>query len=141
MAMVKEVTDQLSNGNFSLLKREDVPRGSTILPCVWQMKRKRDIQTRKIKKHKARLNVDGSRMKKGIHYDKVYAPVAGWASIRMLLILVAINGWHTKQIDYVQAFPQAPVEKDLYMKVPTGFKVQEGNNKDYCLQLHKNVYG
>ena len=140
-AMVKEVTDQLSNGNFSLIKIEEVPRGSTILPCVWQMKRKRDIQTRQIKKYKARLNVDGSRMKKGIHYDRVYSPVAGWASIRMLLILVAINNWHTMQIDYVQAFPQAPVEKDLYMKVPAGFKVQEGTNNEYALKLHKNVYG
>ena len=92
LAMVKEVADQLSNGNFSLLKREGVPRGSTILPCVWQMKRKRDIPTRKVKNHKARLNVDGSRMKQGIHYDKVYVPVAGWASIRMPFILIAING-------------------------------------------------
>ena len=59
VAMVKEVTEQLSNGNFSLIKIQDVPRGSTILPCVGQMKRKRDIKTRQIKKYKVRLNVDG----------------------------------------------------------------------------------
>ena len=55
------------------------------------MKRKRNTKTLQIKNWKSRLNVDGSRMKKGIYYDKVYSPVAGWPSIRILLILVAIE--------------------------------------------------
>ena len=139
--MAKEVHDQMENGNFSIIKRSEIPKGSTILPCVWQMRRKRDIRTRKIKKWKARLTVDGSRMKRGQHYDKVYAPVASWATIRLLMVLVSLHGWSTKQIDYVQAFPQAPVEKDLYLKVPAGFDIENGNKNDYALKLHKNVYG
>ena len=27
------------------------------------------------------------------------------------------------------------------MKVPAGFTVVDGNNKDYVLKLHRNVYG
>jgi len=42
-------------------------------------------------------------MKEGVHYDETYAPVASWNSIRMLLTLSAVHGWHTKQIDYVLA--------------------------------------
>ena len=105
------------------------------------MKRKRDILTRQIKKWKARLNVDGSKMKQNIHYDKTYAPVASWMSVRTLLTLSAINNWHTRQIDYVLAFPQAPVEKELYMAIPSGIDVSEGDKKDYALKLHRNVYG
>jgi len=141
-AMVKEWEDQLNNGNFSIVHRSKVPEGATILPAVWQMKRKRDILTRKIKKYKARLNLDGSRMKHGKDFDQTYAPVANWNSIRTLLTTSALLGWHTRQIDYVLAFPQAPIQGEIYMKIPAGFQVEEGyNNKDYVLKLHRNVYG
>jgi hypothetical protein len=63
LAMQKEMTDQMGNGNFSIAKRQDVPKNKTILSTVWQMKHKHGIKTRKIKKWKARLNVDGSTMK------------------------------------------------------------------------------
>ena len=49
-AMKKEWQDQLDNGNFSVIHRKNVPQGATILPAVWQMKRKRCIKTRQIKK-------------------------------------------------------------------------------------------
>jgi transposase InsO family protein len=140
-AMQKEVRDQSENGNFSVVHKSKVPRGATTLPSVWQMKRKRDIRTRQIKKWKARLNVDGSRMQQGIHYTDTYAPVASWNSIRMLLTLTAVHSWHTKQLDYVLAFPQAPVEKELYMAIPKGFEIDEGKTDDYALKLHRNVYG
>ena len=77
--------------------------------------------TRKIKRWKARLNIDGSRMTKGVHYDKVYAPVASWNSIRLLLTMIVLHNWNTKQIEYVQAFPQAPDKKDIYLKVSRRF--------------------
>jgi hypothetical protein len=140
-AMQKEWTDQLENGNFSVIHRTEVPEGATVLPAVWQMKRKRDILTRKIKKYKARLNIDGSRMKQGQHYDQTYAPVASWNSIRTLLIMSALNNWHTRQIDYVLAYPQAPVERQIFMEIPKGFQVEGENSKDYVLELHRNVYG
>ena len=136
-AMKKEVQDQMDNGNYTIVDRNDVPKGKIILPAVWQMRRKRDIKSQKVKKYKARLNIDGSRMKKGIHYDQTYSPVASWNSIRLILSLIAASGWHTQQIDYVLAFPQAPVEKEIYMEVPKGFEV----NGDYVLRLNRNVYG
>ena len=51
------------------------------------------------------------------------------------------NGWHSKQLDYVLAFPQAPVEKEIYMKIPKGFEIDGAKPEDYVLKLHKNVYG
>ncbi len=63
-------------------------------------------------------------------------------SIQMLLTLTAVHGWHTKQIDFVQAFAQAPVEKTLYMRIPAGVEIEGGANpKDYALQSHCNIYG
>ena len=140
-AMKKEVKDQMDNGNFSIVLASTVPKGTTIFPAVWQMKRKRDIKTRKVKKYKARLNVDGSRMRQGIHYDQSYAPVAHWRSIRLLLILIAQLGWHSKQLDYVLAYPQAPVAREIYMRIPKGFEIKGANPDKYVLKLHRNVYG
>ena len=140
-AMRKEVKDQAENGNFSIVRKDTIPKGKNVLKAVWQMRRKRDIKTRAIKKYKARLNIDGSRMIRGIDYDETYAPVASWKTIRLLLTLALSNNWHTRQLDYVLAFPQAPAERDLYMEIPKGFKIDEGKSDDYVLQIHRNIYG
>ena len=74
-AMRREIDDEVGNGND-----QSTPivrsKGSSILPTVWRMKRKCDITTRQVKKWKARLNINGSRMKQGVHYDQTYAPMA-----------------------------------------------------------------
>ena len=77
-AMDKEIQDQCKNGNFDVVLKTEIPQGTKLLPAVWQMRRKRDIRTGVIKKYKARLNLDGSKMIKGIDYDRTYAPVATW---------------------------------------------------------------
>ena len=41
-AMEKEVEDQMKNGNYSMVNKNDIPMSSTILPAVWQMKQKWD---------------------------------------------------------------------------------------------------
>ena len=64
-------------------------------------------------------------MKYGIHHDHSYAPVVSWNSIRMLLIMTAVHGWHTKKLDYVAVFLQAPVKREVYMKTNKGVDVQD----------------
>ena len=140
-AMQKGIDDRMEGKNFSVIHKAKVPRTATILPAVWQMRRKRDIKSGTIKNYKARLNIDGSRMRKGIHYDQSYAPVASWNSIRLLLIMTAVHRWHTKQLDYVAAFPQAPCERELYMKIPKGVTLKGKGSEAYVLKLHKNTYG
>lgn len=81
-------------------------------------------------------------MRYGEHYQETYAPVAGWTSIRLLLALVLLFQWHTDQLDYVLAFPQPPVERELYMNFPKGFTVAGVTNpSDYVLRINKNIYG
>ena len=141
-AMEKEVNDQIANGNFTVIPRSEVPNGFRVFPGVWTLVRKRDIQTREIKIYKARLAFDGSRMREGEDYDKTYAPVASWMSIRLLLTFVVAFGWHTQQVDYVAAYTQAPIDRDMYMEFPRGFTVPGGvDRKAFVLKLHRNLYG
>ena len=140
-AMEQEVRTHLEKGHISVVPTSKVPEGARILPCVWQLRRKRDIATRTIKKWKARLNVDGSRMRHGIDYDETYAPVATWASIRLSLIFSIIYKWPSRQIDYVQAFPQAPIQRELFVKIPAGYEIENEDKSKFALQVHKNLYG
>ena len=112
-AMRGDMDAQIEGKVLELTHINDVPKNSTLLPAVWQMKRKCHIKTREVYKCKAQLNVDGSHMVHKRDYDQTYAPVASWNIIRLLLILVLVNSWHTIQLDYVLAFSQAPVDRNL----------------------------
>ena len=140
-AMKTEMDAQLVSKTLELVSIKEIPKGAAILPAVWQMKRKRRINTREVYKWKARLNIDGSRMVYKRDYDLTYAPVATWTSIRLLLIMDLIHGWHTVQLDYVLAFPQAPVERELYMHVPKGFEIEGALKGEYVFRLNRNLYG
>ena len=74
-------------------------------------------------------------------YDQTYAPVASWNSIQLLLISTLIHGWSTKQLDYVLAFTLAPVDRDLYMKVPKVFEVEGAKMGECVFKLLNNTYG
>ena len=117
-----------------------VPPGTKVLPAVWAMKRKRRITTREIYKWKARLNVHGGKQVHGVNYWETHAATLSWPPIRFLLTLSILRGWHTRQLDFTMAYPQANIEVPLYMELPKGFVV-EGSRKTHCLKLIKNLYG
>lgn len=140
-AIIDEVNAHIEGNHWEMVPIEQVPKDTIILDSVWAMRRKRDIKTREIYKHKARLNLHGGQQIKGIHYDETYSPVVQWASVRMALILSVIHGWHSRQIDFVLAFPQADIPHDNYMKLPKGIKTVHGDGKTHVLKIKKNLYG
>ena len=140
-AMISEVQAHTANGHWEIIPRTDVPVGTKVLPAVWAMKRKRRIATQEIYKWKARLNIHGGKQEKGINYWETYAATLAWPQIRFMFTLSIINSWHTRQIDFTMAYPQADVECDLYMDIPKGFEITDGNNKDFSLKIIKNLYG
>jgi hypothetical protein len=134
-----EFDSLLRQGVMSIVPASSVSEGASIFPAVWAMRRKRRILTREVYKWKARLNLDGSKQVAGRDYDDTYAPVASWETVRMLLGLSLKNNWKTRQLDYVLAFPQAPVERECYMRIPQGIGIKDDG--DWVLKIHKNIYG
>ena len=57
-------------------------------------------------------------MREGEDYDKTYAPVLSWMSIRLVLTFVVAFGWQTQQVYYVAAYTQAPIDCVMYMEFP-----------------------
>ena len=139
-AMRKEVEDHEKRGHWEVVSKDEVPPGTKILPAVWSMKRKRRIATGEIYKWKACLNVHGGKQEKGINFWETYSPVVSWFSIRIFLTLTIINNWHTRQVDFILAYPQADIETELYMEIPQGFKYKH-SRKTHALRLKKNIYG
>jgi Reverse transcriptase (RNA-dependent DNA polymerase) len=119
-AMKEEIANHNNNGNWMPVLRANLPADTKVIPSVWAMRRKRRLTDGKIHKWKARLNVDGSKQIKGINFWETYAPVAQWISIRLILCMAAVNQWPVKTFDFVQAFPQAPSESELYIDVSRG---------------------
>jgi hypothetical protein len=145
-AMKKECEAHYKEGNYRLVKRSELPEGATLLSSVWQMKRKRKPSTGEISKYKARMNVDGSQMIKGLHYKETHAPVVQWETIRFFISLAILSNRHTRQLDFVLAYTQADVERYLNMKLSAGFSlpdrtITEQDRKDYVLKLEKKLYG
>ena len=142
-AMQGEVDDHCKNKHWAITSRSKVPEGVKVLDSVWAMRRKRRIKTKKVYKWKARLNIHGGQQEYGVNYWETFAPVVTWLAIRLVLILSLLLSWHTRQIDFVLAYPQAPIETPLWMEVPKGVTLQglPKKDKDYVLELKMNLYG
>ncbi len=140
-AVVKEVNGHVDNNHWNLIKQEDVPEDAQVVPLVWSMQCKRNLTTNEITKHKARLNLHGGKQVFGMNYFETYAPVVTWFAIRLMIVMGIIFYCALCQVDFVMAYPQAPIETDIYMELPQGIQTKTGNSKDHALKLLKNIYG
>ena len=128
-------------GNYEPIPIEKVPKGTKLLDMVWSMRCKRRIKTQEVYKWKAHLNVHGGQQEHGVHYWDTYAPVVTWQTVRFFLILSLLLGWRSRQLDFVMAYPQAPAEMPLYLRLPQGYKRKGMTRKSHVLKLKRNVYG
>ena len=56
----------------------------------------------------------------------------------MALILATLLKLEMRQIDSIQAFPQANTSEDVYMQIPAGWGyTDEHGNNDYIIKLKK----
>lgn len=135
-AMIKEIQDHENNNHWILVKRSSIGDAPTV-KAIWSFKRKRRPDG-SLLKHKARLCAHGGMQIYGVNFWDTYAPVVNWITIRMMLTLSIIHDLYTTSIDFTLAFPQAEIETPIFMEIPTGCGVPEG---DYVCKLIKNVYG
>ena len=117
-ALAKKVYAHIDRKNWAIVPCNTVPKKIEVVPSVWAMCCKRNLTTNKGAKHKARLLFHEGKQAYSIDYFETYAPVVTWFAIH-IFIIIAINYNHTlRQIDFVQAYTQAPIEMDIHMKIP-----------------------
>ena len=106
-----------------------------ILPGLWVFRRKRTPDGT-IKKFKARYTCRGDLQEGDL--DK-FAAVVAWSTIRMILVISLMLGWHTLAIDFSSAFVQAKLDTPVWIHLPRGFKSSKTGKT--CLRLKKSLYG
>jgi hypothetical protein len=128
-----------------------LPSNTHLLNAIWSYRHKRS-PIGEILKHKARLCVDGSQQEHGRDYWEKYAPVTSWSTVHLLLLLSNIMNLRSCQVDYTQAFPQAPLSDLVFMKIPQGWYVDNDgimkphsdpkhHDRTHYIRLLRNLYG
>ena len=148
-AMKNEVEELEAHKTWEVIKREDIPvekdkdgnpKQPKVLSGTWAFKIKH-FPSGLLRKIKARFCARGD-LQEDVNVYETYAPVASWSSIRMLTITGLQRGWVTKQIDFSNAFVQAPMTRSVYVSLPAMFTDTNGTiRKDLCLKLNKSLYG
>ena len=85
-------------------------------------KEKKD-QYDNIVKFKARLVVKGFMQIKGFDYNETFVFIIILPIWRILLVIAAVKNWEIEQIDYIGAFLNSDLKKDIYIQIPEGFNV------------------
>ena len=126
------------NGVWHLVS---LPKGAKPLGTKLVLRRK-FLASGDVDKLKARLVIQGQRMRKDIDYDETFAAVAQITTLRMLCAVAAERNLTLMCLDFDAAFTQSPIDKELFVKIPDGMsltKDNQGNNQ--VLRLDKGLYG
>jgi hypothetical protein len=94
-----------------------------------------------IEKYKARLVVRGDSQKAGLDFGEVFSPVAHNTICRMLLSMATACDFEIDLVDVCQAFLNAPLEEEIYMRPAPGVTEILGIPSDSWLKLKRNLYG
>ena len=90
-------------------------------------------------KYKARLVAKGYSQKHGIDYDEIYAHVARFGSITILIAITAQFNWCLHHLDVKSAFLNGTIEEDIYVIQLEGYKKK--GKESFVLKLTKALYG
>ncbi|KAL2630872.1 hypothetical protein R1flu_015558 [Riccia fluitans] len=129
-AMRKEMKSLSDNKTWELV---EFPKGKQVIACRWVYKRKEGSGTGE-KIFKARLVAKGFTQQKGVDYSEVFAPVAKYSTIRLLLSLVCMFGLVLDQMDVVIAFLYGLLDEEIFMRKPPGF-ARRGQESLVCRPL------
>lgn len=105
-----------------------------ILDCMWVYVCKCDTQSR-LKRVKARLVVRGDQQKKSL-LEETYASTLAARSFRTLIAIAARFDLELIQYDAVNAFVNAELKEEIYMRSPPGH-----GSYNEVLKLNKALYG
>lgn len=134
-AMEAEIKAIKENETWELV---DAPSNAKIIGVKWVFKTKLN-ERGEVDKFKARIVAKGFHQTYGIDFHEVFAPVARWDTIRVVLGLAAQRGWSVFQLDVKSAFLHGELKEDVYIEKPKGFESEDESKKVY--KLKKALYG
>lgn len=131
--MAAEVAALEANNTWFLTS---LPTHKQPIGCKWVYKIKHKVDG-SIERYKARLVTKGFTQREGLDYTKTFSPVAKMVSVKALLAVAIVKGWHLSQLDVNNAFLHGEVEEEVYMVLPPSFHSKE----EVVYNLNKSLYG
>jgi hypothetical protein len=133
-AEIKELEGIAAHGTF---KEVICPPDRTPITCRWvyDIKRKKNGE---IDRFKARLVVQGFKQREGIDFQKTFSSTTQIRTFRVFVATAIQHDWEITAYDISNAYLNAPMDTELYMKWPPGYPSE---NKDTVIQLIKGLYG
>jgi hypothetical protein len=111
-AMTEEYQSIIKNDVWEIVPR---PKIKDAISSKWIYKIKHAAD-RSIQKHKARFVAHGFSQKEGIDYEKTFAPVARYTSIKTIIVFAAKRKWKLHQMDVKTAFLNGVIEDEVYIE-------------------------
>ena len=76
-----------------------------------------------VKSKKARLVTKGYMQCEGIHFEEMFALVARFDSIRIVLAIIADYKWNVFQFDVKSAFLNGLLIEEVYVQQPQSYEI------------------
>jgi len=135
-AMTDELSALHNSGTWELVP---LPSGKSVVGCRWVFAIKVGSDGT-IDRLKARLVAKGYTQIFGLDYGNTFSPVAKMASVRLFIVMVALQQWSLYQLDVKNAFLNGDLQEEIYMEQPPGF-VAQGESSGMVCRLRKSLYG
>jgi hypothetical protein len=134
-AMQEEYNSFMANNTWTSVP---LPVGRKHVSCKWMFKIKQGVNE-EVECYKARLVARGFTQTYGMDYNKTFAPIAKFTSIRCILALAALEDMEIHQMDMKMTFLNGDFEEEIYMEQSQGFVHQGGEH--FVCKLYKSLYG
>ncbi|CAL1351957.1 unnamed protein product [Linum trigynum] len=92
-----------------------------------------------IERHKCRLVAKGFHQRAGVDYHETFSPVLKPVTVRTVFTLALSSHWPIFQYDVNNAFLQGPLQEEVYMSQPPGFR--DPKFPHHVCRLRRAIYG
>ena len=116
-AMASEIAALEANQTWSITP---LPLHKRAIGCKWVYRVKYNADG-SLDRYKARLVAKGFTQQAGLDFTDTFSPVAKLTTIKTLLAISAVRGWHLVQLDVNNAFLNGNLHEEVYMQLPQGF--------------------